>query len=119
MEKLDVLLRDLAAQLGTTVEHLWVVLTQQAIFNSIEKLVLVLFTTVIGYFYTKHFKYVATNWNNYDDEKQSANGWFLLLVSVVFALLLCESFASIGEILAGFFNPEYYALKTVLELMSK
>jgi nitrate reductase gamma subunit len=113
-EKIASLIEKLATKLGTTAEYLWGVLIKQA---AISATVDILFASIIItgiVFYTK-WLFKRTNDPDYDiDDHDGAIalgivGGVLSLIGIII-LLFC-----IQNIFTGYFNPEYWALKTVFD----
>ena len=120
MEKLTPLLEKLAEKLGTTTEYLWGVLLKQApITAAIELMYLVL--VILGglalYKIHRRLSKEVEGKNSlyYDLEAVAAvpMGIATLIWSVIF--IIC--FFSIGTIVTGFFNPEYWALNEIMNLI--
>lgn len=109
------LIKQLADKLGTTAEHLWGVLVKQApisagIYLAIS-LIVIFIIICIWYCFFNRFK-IANKNNEYIDLEERAMLFFLSCIPTVIAV----SFLSytIENTLAGFFNPEYWALKEIL-----
>lgn len=112
------ILSEIASKLGTTAEYLWAVLLNQAPISATINLIQVILV-LIGCFllYKTHIyfrnneKYEADNWM--DD----SNLWYsipMVLAGISMAFLLLFCFLSIDNIVNGYFNPEYWALKKIL-----
>lgn len=102
-EQTEKLIRELAEKLGTTVEHLWDVLTRQALISGVTDVVLwVGFATglVISY---RLLKRHSQEWS---DELGVGLAW---AVWVVFLSAFVINVSINAEtIMAAFFNPEYW-----------
>ena len=110
------LLTKLAAQMGTTTEYLWGVLIRQAPISATIDLVqfLVLIAVAVGLF-KAHLRLYRDDedYRSFDSGKSMA----MLVVGCVVAFLLIGSFAFSGNIINGYFNPEYWALNKVLDTL--
>lgn len=116
------LLETLAQNLGTTVEYLWSVLLKQApISATIDLLTCILLTLIIYDVYRLHKYFSApspdadkyyTNRTRYDDNDTA----ILIMVSgtMASAIMLIIIICTIPDIINGYFNPEYWALKEIL-----
>lgn len=105
-----ILLNELALKLGTTTEYLWGVLIKQAPISSISLTVFIALLCVTSFF---GFRWLQKP----EIIRHEAYPVFLLVFAgCVFAsfLIICFSFESI---IAGFLNPEYWALKEILGLV--
>lgn len=115
-------LSELAAKLGTTAEYLWAVLVRQAGISAIiDIMILLAITAAMSLFYrrikinslvpakTEQNEYPRANWDS--DQRLVMRVVFgcLLGVCVVTALL------SLTNIFTALLNPEYWALKQILD----
>lgn len=111
-EQAEKLIRDLAEKLGTTVEHLWDVLLRQAPIDSSAKLIGVAVAAVL--FVITWFRI-----QKFPNEKNSYDffSWREVAVGILIATSLLLAYLGVQEIpliLAGFFNPEYWALRQII-----
>lgn len=107
------LIEKLAQKLGTTSEYLWGVLINQAKVSAFTSLVLVVFTLIFGivlYKLHKRFSKKGT-YNELDDLTVAP----MVVLALVFVISLGCSAYKIPNIINGFLNPEYWALKEVLD----
>lgn len=118
INKVEVVLRELAAQLGTTAEYLWTVLVKQAVVESIYGVVIwLLFLTI----FSTCLKYLSKNFTRgFVNSKEPDPFIFTLVIFCLVAggislLSMLVGVACIGDIVTGFINPEYYALTQILE----
>lgn len=106
------LVNDLAAKLGTTAEHLWAVLVKQApITSGIELLGIVLYFAVLFWCVKRLAKYCKANPDECC-EPPAVFGWAGIGIFAVVLLMIFSS--QMPLIFAGFFNPEYWALKQLI-----
>jgi len=115
MEELTGVLEQLAVKLGTTTEYLWSVLISQAKISAITDLIYIVLNIIIGIMlYKLHIN--LSKRDLYDEYEEP-----LIAVMVIGALVWCVifliNFFSIGGIINGFFNPEYWALQKVLDVI--
>jgi hypothetical protein len=106
------LIQQLADKLGTTAEHLWAVLIKQApITSSIELAGFVIALAIAGYL-TKLFRgYCKANPRDLD-EPHVCFGWFGIILFL--AIWTIAFIMHMPVVLAGFTNPEYWALMQVM-----
>ena len=113
------LIEQLAQKLGTTTEYLWSVLIKQAAISAATDL-LYLILVIIGLIVLikLHFKFSIVKgdgWDNRSDyEKSDGLGIAMACIAVVLGGMFFVCFFSIGDIINGFVNPEYWALDKVL-----
>jgi hypothetical protein len=109
-EKTEQLVRELAEKLGTTVDHLWEVLVRQATVSAItDTITLAVFGAVLG---VAAWRIVKELKKDYVPEPAIFGGFIVGLLSLVWFIFLMSSVSGIA---AGFFNPEYWALKQLLQ----
>lgn len=118
-EQLAGLLNALAAKLGVGVEVLWVALLKQAPIDSCVNVIIAALAVASGWLYfTKYLPFVRRLWReNHDAEVVAVIGaafWGLFLVVIGFAFIF-----SLSTIIAGFYNPEYWALMEILSRATK
>jgi hypothetical protein len=105
-DKTAEIIKQLADKLGTTAEHLWGVLIKQApISSSIDLMFDAILIGLMAYVWVKLVKHDA------DAEDKIMLGIILTIVCGVAALAMM---ASLPTTIAGFVNPEYWALKQLL-----
>ena len=99
-------LEKLADKLGTTIEYLWGVLIQQATYSAIFSTISLVLIIISSYFMIRSS--IKANNNN----KFEGKHFIFTSVSIILILLgiLCAYDAYIG-----FINPEYWALKQLIE----
>jgi ABC-type antimicrobial peptide transport system permease subunit len=119
-EQTQQLIRELAEKLGTTAEHLWSVLIQQALITGIvDTLIMLTFGVILVRLFifvkaktTKRGE-TPTSYPHADWEDEPAFiawfGWAVL--AFIFSLILA---GNASMTMAAFLNPEYWALMQVL-----
>lgn len=111
------LLEKLAVQLGTTAEYLWSVLIVQARISAITDLIFLILAIVSGYFLYRTHLYLSKEtedmYSLYERKEEAVMlpMFFGVIIWTVFFLVM---FFSIGNIINGLFNPEYWALNKIL-----
>jgi hypothetical protein len=106
------LIEQLAAKLGTTADHLWAVLVRQA---GIEVWVSVVTIVILGAFSALWIS-TFSKWDDWIDDGMGAVVMAGTIVSVVFLFIVgCE----ITELPTLLLNPEYWALKEVLDVLGR
>jgi hypothetical protein len=114
-------LKELAEKLGTTVEYLWSALLVQAKLNAYHNIFMCLTVSALALGWHIHFK----NWLKVTDkagsygrsEYREAKTDKVAIDYILFANCILFWFLSISSILSGFFNPEYWALTELLDLL--
>lgn len=116
MNELTVLLEKLASTMGTNVEILWGALLTQAPISATVSLIGCI-TIIVCYLFAFRFVRKKTtllegeNYPEWDrDEKIPAYGALLFTGIVITIIVLI----SLENIISGYFNPEYWALKEIL-----
>lgn len=115
------LLEKLADKLGTTSEYLWGVLLSQApvdaIITTIQIALIAVATMAYSKLLSRHIK-SADDYSSGDDVYFAKSIIFgitgVLLIFFVFA-----AFFAIDNVINGFFNPEYWALNQILEILNQ
>jgi hypothetical protein len=117
MDKAMDLLGKLAEKLNTSVELLWKVLLEQARIEAIMSLTVVglLLTLIVFGFYARYALIRAGNKNGKLDSGFVFMSWFLLISVVI--MMSCGIISETRLALTGFYNPEYWALNRVLEVL--
>lgn len=107
------LINQLADKLGTTAEHLWGVLVKQAPISSAVELALLL-AGILGAVVLGMVAYKKSKKEDSSDHDDLVCVYCAvasaILGLIVLVVLLCES----ENIVAGFFNPEYWALHQLI-----
>jgi phosphotransferase system glucose/maltose/N-acetylglucosamine-specific IIC component len=117
-EQTTKLIEQLAQKLGTTAEYLWTVLVKQAPISAATDALYFILVIIGGIFLWKLHKYLSKERGEYkhsiyyDEEENVTIPMFIAVI--IWAILFIVCFSSIGNIINGFFNPEYWALKEVL-----
>jgi len=114
------LIEQLAHKLGTTTEYLWSVLVKQAAISAITNLIYLIFMIVSGFILYKVHKYLSLERG--DDEYSKISYYEdndilyvpMGVLAFVWVILTIVAFFSIGIIINGFVNPEYWALEKIL-----
>lgn len=108
-------LEAMASKLGTTAEYLWQVLLQQAPIQAGVDLLILLATLFAAYkLYKAHVRFC----NNEYEFSYYNNEAFAVVVAIValfLFILLVYGVLSLPSIITGFFNPEYWALREILD----
>jgi hypothetical protein len=102
----------LAQKLGTTVDHLWSVLVRQAPIDSTVFFLTMAAMAGVTYALWRLFSKSKVNSENHQGECVK------LIAMVLFGLMLAATFvvltSGLSNAIAGFFNPEYWALQDLL-----
>lgn len=117
-QQLEQALTDLASKLGTTAEHLWSVLVRQAPIDSAINIAVWLLFVATGIvcwrLFRKTYQKAHIEKDYFHDELVPLMvAYFIGALGAGFTVLaLAGNYAS--TTLAGFFNPEYWALKQII-----
>ena len=105
----------LAEKLGTTIEHLYVVLTNQVYADIIHRGFLVSFFAVLlvtVFFIMKKYDLLH---HDYRGELQEFLSGVAIVSGIVLTLSFCISFLMLIRSVSLLMNPEYFAIMTILE----
>lgn len=102
----------LAERFGTTIEHLWGIMVRQAMVNSISNLALAVVTLVA-------ILIVVQKWESWtDDIDEGGIGVPLIMFFGLFGVCgIIITIKVFPDTITGFFNPEYWVLQQILELL--
>ena len=111
------LLEQLAKKMGTTTEYLWRVLLKQAPIDATVTLLQFIAIVLFGYAIWRVHKKLLS------EDKDGDTGYYkyeeaaaipMIIATIVFAIMFLICFCCLGDIVNGYFNPEYWALQKVL-----
>ncbi len=112
------LVEQLAQKLGTTAEYLWAVLLKQAPISAATDLIYLILVIIGGVLLYKLHKYLSEEGGEYKNsiycDKEELVVIPMVLVTFLWGVIAIVCFFCIGNIINGFFNPEYWALKEIL-----
>ena len=109
------LLQQLAAKLGTTAEHLWAVLVRQAFCSGCaDLLVYGLAGAFVWLTLRKTPKWIQTVKDAESDLEEAAYVVALAISWLLVVIFIIAAACSLGDTVAAFVNPEYWALKQIL-----
>jgi len=114
------LIEQLANKLGTTSEYLWSVLIKQAPISASITLIQMAILLLLSFFLFKtHIRLMKkTSDDRYAETKYDQlgdwSGFAMAIVGGVVFILLILCCGSLEDVVNGFFNPEYWALKEIL-----
>lgn len=110
------LLEQLANKLGTTSEYLWGILIKQAPIDSTITLVQFALIAIYGIIlYRLHIKFSKeTEDENSIYENDGVIQGIMVIGFIIFAILTICAFFGIPSVFNGYVNPEYWALREVL-----
>lgn len=117
------LIESLAQKLGTTSEYLWGVLLKQAYVAAtvtlIQTILTIAFGVVLYKLHKKFSKKRSTNNSSYSNSLYYKHEEALVIPMIIGALIwtifFIAAFLCFGDIINGYFNPEYWALEQVLD----
>lgn len=108
-DKTEALLAKLAEKFGTTAEHLWAILIRQAPISSVCDL----FTSAVCLAYVFWSIWYFRNHKRLEDKPRLSAFWFLIL-GFIPACMVLYGLCEMHVVIAGFVNPEYWALKQII-----
>jgi hypothetical protein len=117
--QLQKVLSELAAKFGTSVEHLWTVMVYQAKISVVVDLFQYLIIAIIGVglvvAHRKLAKVIPGNRssNNSYEEYDPAIP-IMCVLAIAWIIFAAIAFFSVGDTLTAAFNPQYWALKQIL-----
>ncbi len=112
------LIEKLASKLGTTSEYLWGVLIKQAPISATINLVYFVFVILAGvglYKLHKRFCKEVEGGDSIYSEGEEAVVVPMVIGVIIWIIIALITFFSLGDVFNGFANPEYWALKEVLD----
>jgi uncharacterized protein involved in cysteine biosynthesis len=110
--EIENILSTLATKLQTTTEHLWDVLVVQARIEALTSFVIMCLWAAITITTFKVVKKKSSQLRENMDEELAYLIWVLWLLYAGFVAMYVSS--SITNVVAALFNPEYWALKEIL-----
>ena len=111
------IIEQIAQKLGTTSQYLWGVLIKQAPIDATVLLIQTLLIVALGVVLLKLHR-------KFSDRSKGDSMYYLheealvipmLIGALFFTVLSIVCFTCIGNIVNGYFNPEYWALHNILE----
>ena len=113
-EQTTKLIEELAQKLGTTAEYLWAVLIKQAPISAMTDLLFFILASFSGILLYKLHKWMSEK-DIYEDYEDIAIAPMIVL-TILWGIIWIVFFFSLGNVITGFLNPEYWALKEVLDV---
>lgn len=111
-----IILEKLAEKLGTTVEHLWGVLVNQApISAAVDMLITIILWVLAVLWLRKVRENTKKNEDGYKEWDYEPAGFAWICVFALFVISFMVTVSSLPLIVAGFANPEYWALKQLIK----
>lgn len=113
-------LHDMGEALKVGAEHVYEVLVRQQIVNSIATVLVYAVLIALAIILVRH---TMAGINRYNKTKQSYDDWpGELIASFIFSIILCCGLcgiflATIQSVITGFVNPEYGAIKDILNVI--
>jgi len=114
-EKAFELLQQLAIKLNTTIENLWGVMVKQGRVEAISSLISIILIWGFGVFlYILHKRFIK---KKIYDEYELLIGAPMIIGAIIFSFMLLYSLSCISDVITGFLNPDYWALKQLFEII--
>lgn len=116
-ENVTKLLETLAQKLGTISEYLWRALLKQAPIAATITLIQITLIMLFGWsLYKIHKRLMKKDANGdtlyYDHEELAVIP--MVMGAFIFGIMFICAFCSIDDVINGYFNPEYWALRDIL-----
>jgi uncharacterized membrane protein len=113
-DKLANVIAKLAHELGVAAAHVYGVLVRQAIVEGVQDIVLAVILGTVSTVLIKLAVWMFRKYSDNYDEGWQIGGVFVVIAAVVaVSLAITSLYLGIGELL----NPEYYAIKDVLDAL--
>ena len=112
------LIEQLAQKLGTTAEYLWAALIRQAPITATTNLLWFLSMLIGGFFLLKlHKRLLKEDERGRNTYSDGEGGWEVLMgiLTGLWIIVFLVSFFLLGSVITGFLNPEYWALKQIID----
>jgi hypothetical protein len=116
-EQTTKLVEQLAIKLGTTADYLWSVLLKQAPISALTDLIYFMLISIGGIILFKtHKSFSKPGEDTWENKYDKSDGLVVAMgvIAVIWVLLFIVAFLSLGNVINGFFNPEYWALNQIL-----
>lgn len=107
-----IILEKLAEKLGTTAEHLWGVLVYQAPISATADIFILIILWLFAVVWLRTVREKTKKGGNGWDYEPAGLAWIVVIVSFVVSFIITAN--SLPFIIAGFTNPEYWALKQII-----
>lgn len=109
------LLNKLADKLGTTADNLWKILLHQAPVDATITLIQCLLFLLVPFIVYKVHRRILKMEYGYGEN--DGYGIIMILAAVISAILVIVVIFSIGTIINGYINPQYWALEKILDTL--
>jgi len=111
-------IQGLAKALKAPAEHVYYILIKQQIVKSIVDLVFILVSTVLIFLMIKGWKFINESYkNNKIDEDNPGPVIMGVIISLAIIIFFFSSVADGYEMVTGFVNPEYGAMKDIFDFV--
>lgn len=117
------LIEKLAEKLGTTAEYLWSILLKQAKVQMISEIIFIIIVIIFGIILWRTHKWLSTK-KKWDGDYEEAGYSYhkdasgpMVIGAMIFCILFLTALFSIFTIVNCALNPEYWALKKILEVI--
>jgi len=117
MNPTEKLLETLANKLGTTTEYLWGILLKQAPIYATVSLIQVLVIWGFGIVLYIIHGHLSNDENEHSYYNQDLYSIVMCIVFIMWIILSLLSLFELYNIVNGYFNPEYWALKEILDTL--
>lgn len=108
LQRLDLL----AEKLGVASGHLWEILAKQAKIEFFTDAAALLVVCLVAFFCTKHRSHISKWVQDGYDGREAIAFFSAAIFIIIFVLAVAGAITSSGYL----FNPEYFALKQILEI---
>lgn len=118
MNELTELLAELAIELGTTTEYLWSILLKQAPIEAATGIVLFALSLIAIVAFYRYARWISSHAALLEkSDRLQMHVMIVILIGLLLGVWLAARLDSIPNIVSAIFNPEYWALRQILELV--
>lgn len=110
------LLEQIAAKIGVTVEYLWPFMVKEQTVQWLTSIMMFIVCAVLSTFVIKHIDTEALRYN-YDGDKDKTAQIFLVIIGAILAIMTAVGFVDMWVATPGLLNPEYHALKDLINMI--
>ena len=113
------LIEQLANSLGTTTKYLWTVLIRQAPIDATITLFQYIILAIVGVILYKVHNRLSKEVDRYSAyDNNDGYGILMVILSGAYLVVVIIAFFCIGDVINGYFNPEYWAVQKILSSLN-
>ncbi len=119
VDKIESVLKELATQLGTTVEYLWTIMVTQSVILGVSHALVWLTTTLFVFIlikkFIKFYERTTLNDRRQDDGEEMFTVAGTIILAIVTVLLTLFFIGGTATTITKIFNPEFWALEQIMD----